>query len=248
MEQDALAARVLADLRAQADANSTIAEAALGDQGGDVINQIPRSAVIPKDLKLKLSALEVVFGIFPRWTAMAMTAENAYVPGGNFDQNRRTIEVINEQRLVDDNGKLNPSPVVLATNRALKQSRTGQVSVNWDMVVRSLLGLCVSVGESATYLDKANAIDFSAAAEEKNEMALQKPGGLFTRDDEEKLLAELNALGRSTNRRSTRRELPRKTPRACLDKAKSAGYIPWTRGSRLRSERASNPGPIKAVT
>lgn len=65
------------------------------------------------------------------------------------------------------------------------------------------------MGENATYLDKAKDIGFSAAVEKKNELALQEPGELFTRDYAEKLLAELNAFGRSANRRSTRRELAR---------------------------------------
>ena len=70
------------------------------------------------------------------------------------------------------------------------------------MVIRSLLSLCAAVGENATYLDKANGIDFSAAVEAKNEMALQDPGELSTRDDADNLLAELTALGRSANRRT----------------------------------------------
>ena len=77
------------------------------------------------------------------------------------------------------------------------------------MVVRSLLVLCAAVGENVTYLDKANGINFSAEVEEKNEMAFQGPGELFTRDDKDMLLADLNALSRSANRRSTRRELER---------------------------------------
>ena len=122
-----------------------------------------------------MSTPGVVFGIFPSGKAMAMIAENAYVASGNFEPNRRTNEVINEQRLVDEDGKLNPSPAVAANNRALQKPRTTQVSVNWDMVVRSLLGLYVAVGENVTYLEKANAIDFSGAVEEKNGVALQEP-------------------------------------------------------------------------
>ena len=132
--QDSIAAGVLVDLRAQADVNSTIAEAILGTLGGDVVDQIFRNEIISKELKLEMSALEVAFGIFSRGTAMAMIAENAYVPGGNFDQNRRVIEVINEHRLVDKDGNLNPSPAAAAINRALQQTRTGQVSINWGMV------------------------------------------------------------------------------------------------------------------
>ena len=79
---------------------------------------------------MEMSTLEVVFGTFPREAAMTMIAETAYVPAENFDQNRKIIEVINDQQLVDEDGKLNPSPVVAAINRAPQQSRTGQVSVN----------------------------------------------------------------------------------------------------------------------
>ena len=48
-------------------------------------------------------------------------------------------------------------------------------------------------------------------------MALQEPGDLFTRDNADKLLAELNALGRTANRRSTRRELARRTSQHLSD-------------------------------
>ena len=77
------------------------------------------------------------------------------------------------------------------------------------MAVRSLPGLCVAVGDNATHLDKANDIDFPAAVEVKNEMALQELRFLLPRDGAEELLAELSALGRSANRRSTGRELAR---------------------------------------
>ena len=66
-----------------------------------------------------------------------------------------------------EDGKLNPSPVVAAINRALQRSRTGQVSINWGMVVRSLLGLCSIVSENVTYVDMTGGIGISAAAEEK---------------------------------------------------------------------------------
>ena len=60
--QDSIAAGVLVDLRAQADVNSTIAEAL----GGDVVDQILRNEIISKELKLEMKALEVAFGIFSR--------------------------------------------------------------------------------------------------------------------------------------------------------------------------------------
>ena len=66
-----------------------------------------------------MSTPEVVFGIFLLGMAMAMIAENAYVPAGNFDQNRKIVEVTNEQQLVDEDCKLNPNPAVAAINRAL---------------------------------------------------------------------------------------------------------------------------------
>lgn len=75
-----------------------------------------------------MSALQVVFRIFPREAAMTMIAETAYAPAENFDQNRKIIEVINDQQLLDEDGKLKPSPAVAAINRAPQQSRTGQVS------------------------------------------------------------------------------------------------------------------------
>ena len=49
--QDSIAAGVLVDLRAQADENSTIAEAL----GGDVVDQILRNEIISKELKSKMS-------------------------------------------------------------------------------------------------------------------------------------------------------------------------------------------------
>ena len=103
----------------------------------------------------------------------------------------------NDQHLVDEDGKPNPSQAVVAISRALQQSRTGQVYINWDMAIRSLPGLCVAVGDNATHLDKANDIDFPAAVEVKNEMALQELRFPLPRDGAEELLAELNALGRS---------------------------------------------------
>ena len=151
--QDTLASGVLADLKAQADAKFIITAAILGTLGDDVIDQALRNATISKALKLEMSTPEVVFGIFPRGEALSTVAKNAYAPAGDFDQNRKTIEVTNGQQLVDEDGKLKPSPAVAAINRALQQSRTGQVSVNWDMVVLSLLGMCISVGEKVTYLD-----------------------------------------------------------------------------------------------
>ena len=65
------------------------------------------------------------------------------------------------------------------------------------------------MGENVTNLDNAKDIDFSVAVEEKSELALHEPGELFTRDYAKKLLAKLNAFGRSAYRRSTRRELAR---------------------------------------
>ena len=65
-----------------------------------------------------MSTLEVVFGIFPREAAMTMIAETAYAPAENFDQNRKIIEVINDQQLLDEDGKLNPSPAVAACRRS----------------------------------------------------------------------------------------------------------------------------------
>ena len=211
--QDALAAGILADLKAQADAKSTIPPAFLGTLRDDVTDHSLRSAAISKELKFQMSKLEFVFGIFSRGAAMAMIAESTFVYACNFDQIRKTIEVINNQQPVDEDGKLNPSPAVAAINRVLQHSRTVQVSVNWDMAVRSLLGMYFTVGENVTYLDKASEIDFPAAVEEKNEMALWGPGELFTRGDADKVLAELNVLGRSANRRSTRRELVRSRAR-----------------------------------
>ena len=144
--QEALAAGLLADLKAQSDAKSTIPAPIFGTLSDDVVEKTFRNVLISKELKLEMSTLEVVFGIFPRGKAMAMIAENAYVPAGNFDQNRKIIELIKEERAVGEDGKPTPSLAVSAINRALQQSRTGQVSVNWDMVVRSLLGLYVAVG------------------------------------------------------------------------------------------------------
>ena len=71
--------------------------------------------------------------------------------------------MITDQKLVDEDDKLGPSPAVSAINRALQQSKTGQGSINWEMVVRSLLGLYPSVIESVTYVDKKNGTDFFAA-------------------------------------------------------------------------------------
>ena len=48
--QDALAAGVLADLKTQVDAKSTIAAAFLGALGDDVIDQALRNAIILKEL------------------------------------------------------------------------------------------------------------------------------------------------------------------------------------------------------
>ena len=92
--QDALAAGVLANAKAHSDTKSTIAAAILGALGGDVVDQALHNAIISKELKLEMSTPEVVFGIFPRETAMAMITENAYFPAGNFDQNRKFFEVL----------------------------------------------------------------------------------------------------------------------------------------------------------
>ena len=73
-----LAEGTRAGLTAQAAAEPYIAAAILGSQGNDVIDQALRNSVISKELKLEMSTPEVVFGIFPRGTAMAMIAENAY--------------------------------------------------------------------------------------------------------------------------------------------------------------------------
>ena len=77
------------------------------------------------------------------------------------------------------------------------------------MAVRALLGLYSSVSESATYVDKTTGTGFSAAAEEKNGLALRESGELFTRSDADKQLAELKTFGRGLNRRSTTRLLAR---------------------------------------
>ena len=47
--------------------------------------------MISKELKLEMSALEAMFGIFPRGLAMAMIAENAHAPAGDFNKKRKTI-------------------------------------------------------------------------------------------------------------------------------------------------------------
>ena len=51
-----------------------------------MVDQTLRNAIISKELKLEMSTPGVVFGIFPRGTAMAMIAENAYIPAGDFDR------------------------------------------------------------------------------------------------------------------------------------------------------------------
>ena len=181
--QDALAAGVLADLKAQAAAKSAIAAAILSALKGDVIDHALRNAIISKER-------------FPSWNAMAMIAKNGVRPRRRLQQKPHGHGVINDQQLVGENGKPKPSPIAPTTNRALQQSRTGRVSVNSDMVVRSVLGLCSAVGECVTHLNMADGIGFSTAVEEKNTLALRGPGELFTRGDAEKLLAELNALGR----------------------------------------------------
>ena len=126
---------------------------------------------------MEMRAPEVVFGAILRGTAMAMVAENAYVPAGDFDQNRKTIEVINDRQLVGEGDKLIPSPKLAAIKFALNQSRTGQPCINWGLLVRSLLGLYSSVSESATYVVKTNCIGFSVAVEVKNGLALRGRGG-----------------------------------------------------------------------
>ena len=74
--------------------------------------------------------------------------------------------MINDQQLVGEDGKLNPSPAVAAINRVLQQPKTGLVSINWDMVARSLLGLYSVVGEGATSVDKTSGIDFTVVVED----------------------------------------------------------------------------------
>ena len=135
--------------------------------------QTLRNAIISKELKSVLRTLEVVFGISPRGTAMAMIAENAYVQAGDFDRNYKRGD---QQPAARGRGsKLNPSPAVAVINLALQQSRTGHACINWDMVVRSLLGLYSAAGEYVTYVNKTNGIGFSAAVEEKNVLALREP-------------------------------------------------------------------------
>ena len=134
---------------------------------------------------------------------MALIAEYAYASAGNFEQNSKAIGVISDQQLVDEDRNLSHCLAMGAINRALKQSRTGRDFINRDISVWSLLGMYTEVGESATYVDKTNGIGFSAAVEEKNELALRGPGEIFTLSDADKLLAESSALSRGVNRRST---------------------------------------------
>ena len=51
-----------------------------------------------------------------------------------------------------------------------------QVAADWDMAVRSLLGLYSAVGKVATYKDKSLGIAFTTAVEEKSRLALRPPG------------------------------------------------------------------------
>ena len=65
------------------------------------------------------------------------------------------------------------------------------------------MGLYSLVGGSITHEDKARAIDFAVAVEEKNRLALRPPEERFTREDTGELMAELDAFGRSADRHST---------------------------------------------
>ena len=101
--QGSLAAGVLADLKAQADANSTTTAAILGTLGDDVVDQALRNAIIPKEFKLEMSTPGVVLGIFPRgrrWQAKPQPGSDGDQPYSSTVENRPGFRQLGDGRPV----------------------------------------------------------------------------------------------------------------------------------------------------
>ena len=126
--------------------------AVLGSSQPEVRDRAMCTAIKSGALKVGLSTVEAVCGVFPVSQALAVLARGARAPSGNRKPNRDIINVIKGQRLVDG-GEFDPSAAVRETNRALKTAKRSRSALYWDEIRRKICGLCTPLPINSAYID-----------------------------------------------------------------------------------------------
>ena len=86
-------------------------------------------------LKVGLSAVGAVYGVFPVGQAVALLSRGAWAPSGNRMPYRNTINAIEGQRLVVG-GEFDQSAAVRRIIRALQTAKRSRPTPNWDEITR----------------------------------------------------------------------------------------------------------------
>ena len=190
--QGALVEAAMAGLQELASEGFPSAFAVLDSFQPDVRDRAMCNAIKFGGLKVGLSTVEAVYGVYTVGQAIAVLARGAWVPSGN----RNTINLIEGQRLVVGGG-FNPSAAAHEINRALQTAGHSRSTFNWDEITREICGLYSFPPVDSVYID--GELDLAKAIAEKSKMALRNPGVMFTISHADSALRELRSSGTSAD-------------------------------------------------
>ena len=202
--QLALAEAIMADLGDLAERGPPSATTILGSFQPDVPDRTTSAAIKCGDLRVSLSAVEAVYGVFPFGQALAVLARGAWAPSGNCKLNRSTLDVIESQKLVAA-GEFDPKAAVREIGRALQTAKRSRSTPNCDEISRALCGLYNSLPVRSAFIDCG--LDLAKAITDKKKVALRIPCDILTMAHADAILHELSSFGASIDLRNTQRAL-----------------------------------------
>ena len=223
--QTELADAILRDLERLA-AKSRSAKTVYERLREDVRDQTICDAITSGEVRVELSVVEAVYGVFPFGQAMAVLAGAAFTPTGDHDLSRHILETVRLQNLMVGD-EFDPSTAAVAINRAIQKGKRSKTSLDWDKIARAVYGLFAAVPMSLNYRDMD--LDLVATVCDMNGLLLQAPGERFVRRDVESALGLIKRFGDSVDRRKTIADLAR--ARHTDDLGESGGRVLLTGGS-----------------
>ena len=155
----------------------------------DVRDQTICDAITSGEVRVELSVVEAVYGVFPFGQAMAVLAAAAFTPTGDHDLSRHILETVRSQGLMVGD-EFEPSAAAVAINRAIQKGKRSKASLDWDKIARAVYGLFAAVPMSLNYRDMD--LDLVATVCDMNGLLLQAPGERFVKRDVEGALGLIN--------------------------------------------------------